>query len=677
MEEAADFRAEDFGLIKLPIPVPPMLETALGYPGNERYVALHECLSWARGFVVEDFEEIWPGVSASWSLFCSHPAVAQVFERLGLGFKRNVPIMSWADRIALPSSQRMEFWSKTRYLVLDRKDRVVYVSSCPKVQLFLTMESAFDGVEPDDENREVISQDFEAKVDLPGFEKDPIFEKEPIHNADKPVAIGRAVLQDLRAWLDNRGPLDDDYTPAPPESCGFRRTYISLEPGQIEDAFDYRGGRRYITLHWSHKANQVFVCDGIGRRLLSDAVETWNEFLHHPLIEPHLQSWDESERPWKSVLIDFAARIDKRPECELFSNEQSAREMEAEVKTNVLLYDRAYNDLSTGSWASALLFHSLVEDVLEEHLVEAPSPARSPVVASLNASQEDPERLFAVAASYHQHDQGHNAFVTLRRCIEQAPHSHLYWFRLSQALDSHCKKAIAFRASAQRKHMTEANMLKGIGQCLFCLQQYSEAAEAYRFAIEVDDRAHRSESYSELARCYEKMGAYRDAIRACELKVRERADSVAQAMRYRESDDIEDEIVDSERFFLGEAWFDLGRCYLFDGNFEAAEWALRRVITTSSQCARAYAELGALLLRLGRPEEADGLLHRVLDLVTAKVGQHPSLGSAHSDLAFVYAASGNSEANRAYQRSAELGWKSTVEEQTVVSIETVDKRNVS
>jgi len=71
---------------------------------------------------------------------------------------------------------------------------------------------------------------------------------------------------------DEREPLDDDYAPGPAESGGFWSTYFSVEPAQIEEAFGYRGGRRYITLHWSRKANQVFVCDGIGRWSFSGAV---------------------------------------------------------------------------------------------------------------------------------------------------------------------------------------------------------------------------------------------------------------------------------------------------------------------------------------------------------------------------------------------------------------------
>jgi tetratricopeptide (TPR) repeat protein len=687
MNEGFDFRAEDFGLVKLPIPVPAMLETALGYPGDERFVAFHECRVSTAGFFVEDSDRKWPGVAAGWSLFCRHPAVARILEALRLDLKRNVPIMSWADWIALPSPQRLEYWSKTRYLVLDRHDRILYIGIYPRVRIFLSMEPASHEPEFDDEDAEITDEDFEASVKSAENEERPIVDSEPTLTATIPLDISRAVLEDLRGWLDEHEPLDDDYTPGAPESCGFRRTYISVEPSQIEDAFDYRGGRRYITLHWSPKAHQVFVCDGIGRWWFSDAVETWNQLLNHPLVKPHLQGWDESEKPGRSVQIDFSAQIDGLPETTLFTSEQSAREMEADVKTNSLLYDRARNDIYTGSWASALLFHSLVEDVLEEDMVQEPHAARSPLLAWLNERQEDPERVFAVAASHHQHNQEQDALAMLRRCIERDPNSHVYWFRLSQTLGSlsrweealeACDKAIAFHASAPRQQLTAAYMLKWKGHCLFWLQHYSEAADAYRFAIEIDDFAHKPESYSQLARCYERMGSYREAIGARERQVRDREDSLSEALKCRESEDVEEEIVDSERFFLAEAWLDLGRCYALDGNFGAAEWALRRAIAVSQKCARAHAELGALLRRLGRPEESDCYLRDALALAKAKVEGHPRLGSAHSDLAFVCAALGDSEAaDQADQRAAELGWKRNDDEQRVVSKEAADQRSVS
>jgi hypothetical protein len=139
---------------------------------------------------------------------------------------------------------------------------------------------------------QVATQHFKERFPAAGMAPQAVFTAVGIKDA----SISRAVLEDLRSWLDEHEPLDDDYGPRPAESCGFRSTNIRVEPAQIEEAFGYRGGRRYITLHWSPKANQVFVCDGIGR-WFSGAVDTWNQFLNHPLVKPHLQGWDESEKP--------------------------------------------------------------------------------------------------------------------------------------------------------------------------------------------------------------------------------------------------------------------------------------------------------------------------------------------------------------------------------------------
>ena len=151
---------------------------------------------------------------------------------------------------------------------------------------------------------------------------------------------------------------------------------------------------------------------------------------------------------------------------------------------------------------------------------------------------------------------------------------------------------------------------------------YSEAADTYCLAIEIDQAGHKADLYRQLACCYERLGSYREAIRARELQVRDRADLLVQAQRCRESEDVEDEIVDTERLFLGEAWFDLGRCYLLDGDFAAAEWAFRRAIDTAGKCVRARVELGVLLRRLGRAGEAEGYLQDALALATAKVEEN-------------------------------------------------------
>jgi len=221
------------------------------------------------------------------------------------------------------------------------------------------------------------------------------------------------------------------------------------------------------------------------------------------------------------VQLDFSARIDELPESPLFSSEQAAREREADVKTNCLLYDRANNRFYTGTWASALLFHSLVEDVLEEDLVPETRLKPIPPLVWLNERQEDPAHGYAVAAPHHQHQREQDALEMLRRSIEREPNSHLYWCRLSQTLGSlsqweealeAIEKAITFHASALRQYVTAGYMIKWKANCLFRLNRYSEAADTYCFAIEIDQAGQKGDLYRQLACCYERLGSYREAI---------------------------------------------------------------------------------------------------------------------------------------------------------------------
>jgi hypothetical protein len=66
-------------------------------------------------------------------------------------------------------------------------------------------------------------------------------------------------------------------------------------------------------------------------------------------------------------------------------------------------------------------------------------------------------------------------------------------------------KAIAFHASTSRQYVTAADMIKWKANCLFWLKRYLEAANTYRFAIEIDEAGHKADLYSQLGRCYERM----------------------------------------------------------------------------------------------------------------------------------------------------------------------------
>jgi hypothetical protein len=64
-----------------------------------------------------------------------------------------VPIVPWAEWIALPPFEREAYWSRTRYLMLDRQDRVLYVGVYPTVRVFLSFtDPGSDEPELDDDN---------------------------------------------------------------------------------------------------------------------------------------------------------------------------------------------------------------------------------------------------------------------------------------------------------------------------------------------------------------------------------------------------------------------------------------------------------------------------------------------------------------------------------------------
>jgi len=139
---------------------------------------VHECHVSAPGLFIADSDQKWPGVEAGWSLFCRHPAVARILEALRLDLRRSTPIMTWDEWIAMSDSDREEFWKKTRYLVLDRQERKLYVGTHPNVTLFLSMVPLPGAPEPDDDDEdEVPDEEFVAKVNA--AESEEILRPEP------------------------------------------------------------------------------------------------------------------------------------------------------------------------------------------------------------------------------------------------------------------------------------------------------------------------------------------------------------------------------------------------------------------------------------------------------------------------------------------------------------------
>ncbi|HZA28988.1 MAG TPA: hypothetical protein VE735_05250 [Gammaproteobacteria bacterium] len=98
------------------IPVPPVLEQALGYDGKARYVAFYwelagDELAWA-----DDRVSIIGANWHAWLMYIQHPSVAHCLEPYELG----------------NSDESARHW-----LLLDRQERILYVGTTPDVACFL------------------------------------------------------------------------------------------------------------------------------------------------------------------------------------------------------------------------------------------------------------------------------------------------------------------------------------------------------------------------------------------------------------------------------------------------------------------------------------------------------------------------------------------------------------
>jgi len=103
------------GLTPLKAPVPPMLEKAIGYNGDARFVSFH----WTPGGDEAFYDDGWRGGIGNWQgylAFIQHPTVHPMIAQYNLGS---------SDREAQQS------------LILDRQTRKLYVSSRRDTQSFL------------------------------------------------------------------------------------------------------------------------------------------------------------------------------------------------------------------------------------------------------------------------------------------------------------------------------------------------------------------------------------------------------------------------------------------------------------------------------------------------------------------------------------------------------------
>jgi tetratricopeptide (TPR) repeat protein len=643
---------EECGLVALPIPFPPMLEEALGYPGEERYVSFHEWRPDKLGFYIDDGQWNWQGSAPGWSLFLVHPAVTCICERARLDLHRSAPVIPRQEYLAMAKADKEQFWRQSRSLVLDRNCRRLYVTRRDNATFFVVASSIARTLDMHDE------QDEEDADELHVLKPEDHELEPPEVDSQPPIPVARRTLKEMRFWLDHHDASLElnsfTRTPSGLERSGLLPVPLHVGDGIIEAAFEYRGNARYISLHWSPEHQKIFVCGGIGDTHYSTATEEWHQFLNHPLVIPRLRPFRLDRQ--NSMKIDFSARIGSLSDSPLFANAEEARKMEADVETNCLLLDRANDDLYVGPWSGAILFHCLTGTVvLEEDLAEKLPPESVPSLLSWLADQDNNvDRLLATAVAHSQSGEKRKALELLERCLELRAGSHGVWFNLMHAYAGMsnwpkaieaCEEAIKFHPTADWKYVNVEMLLKWRATFLLEAKRYADAIDAWKLLLEIDPYADRATIHSQIARCQTILGASDEVVLAREQVVKCRRESLQRGLSFRnpymnfhseeeetaDEEDDEIEFIDELRQDVGNAWRDLGRAYAVAGRMNQSEWAYRQAIDASPASARARAELGVLLKSLGRESDAGNELAAALNEAREKAqgrgryGPHTSI----------------------------------------------------
>jgi len=129
---------DSFDVLKVPVPVPPMIEEAFGYRGDEQYVSLSFGV---RGRVMKDFVDDGepPETENLYRSFLLHPIVRPYTDAFGIEcdppeLAKLEPIESDAD------IERFESWSETsRCFLLDRKARQFSVGTVAGIGTWLIL----------------------------------------------------------------------------------------------------------------------------------------------------------------------------------------------------------------------------------------------------------------------------------------------------------------------------------------------------------------------------------------------------------------------------------------------------------------------------------------------------------------------------------------------------------
>ncbi len=468
------------------------------------------------------------------------------------------------------------------------------------------------------------------------------------------------------------------YEPSPLDMSGLERTSIRVPPQLIEEAFAYKGDRRYVSFHWSPKHNGLFGCDGLLRVQLSDST-AWRRFLVHPLIAPHLQHFTADYKGGEP--FDFSARAVPPTQTPLFSTEDEARRMDADVVTTCLLLDRREAELYAGPWSAALNFHSLVGD----EMFEGQGPRAASETAQdreeqlntwLNERLDDADQWFNVAATRHLFRQYQQALDALSRCVKLRPESDAYHLRLSQTYANlgrwedalaACEIAVRLQAGAIKRDVTPQSIFMWLGTCQFTVKRYTEAADTYQLVVQIDPHLAGGDAFHQLGRCYTKLGRHKEAIAAHQNALDIQIETAGENLLAMDwDDDLGEyglELAEMDRDRIGYSCEALGKAHLLAGQFGEAEGAFHRALKAKPNSIRANACLALVHDLMGKQSIAAEEFKIASARARLMIEHQPDFAHAHADLAFVYKLRGDDvPANEEYGRAFELGWRTDPDE---------------
>jgi tetratricopeptide (TPR) repeat protein len=200
------------------LPVAPMMERALGYTGERRYVAFHWSTRWnSLCWADSPFNSARSG-SKVWRRFLTHPVIAPYLQHWTSHFTRVEPISFEAKdggiikkRKDLSPDEEAALKELGVALLLDRQERVAYVAAWLHVCNFLLvpyMDECDDAEESGDVDHLIDGVDY----------------------GDEPVPVVPALEEHLLAWLTER--LND-----PEELYGLATVHYRF--GQFQEALEF------------------------------------------------------------------------------------------------------------------------------------------------------------------------------------------------------------------------------------------------------------------------------------------------------------------------------------------------------------------------------------------------------------------------------------------------------